>query len=193
VLTAHPQQFATGDQRFKPRAGDSELGYDRGGGDNLLHVVEQQEHFPIAERTTEALGQRRAVGILKLEDAGDLTQDTIRFLHRLQGNQHHVVACGGPMRGASFEGEASLAHAAGAGESKQSYIISAQEVEDRRDLRLTANKRRERYRERRKRVLGLDGSHDGRVPEFMVNQESIAGNSTWPRVAAQVTIARPCG
>src|SRR5215212_4285331 len=98
------------------------------------------------------------------------------------------------MRGASLEGEASLAHAGRAGECKQPYVISAQEAENGCNFRLAADERRERNRERGNRVLlGLDSSHDGRFPEFMVNQESIDGNSTWHRIAAQVTICRPGG
>ena len=134
-------------------------------GSTLLEVVQHQQQLLVPQVVPDDLAQRPAAGLPHVQRAGDGRGDEVRIARRrerLQGHEADAVLEVVEQVGRHGEGQARLAHPAGAGQRQQARLGPQQEAPDRRHLALPADERRRLLREavpnavRRSRRPGID-------------------------------------
>ena len=114
--------------------------------DDLLEVVEDQEHVLVVKAAGKASRQGIAA-FLDAEGAGDGGYDLGRVQDRRELDRDDAVLEVGAGFGSGGDGGAGLADAAGAGQGDQADVIPAKLRRDLPDLAFASDEGRERQRE----------------------------------------------
>ena len=84
MLTRNPEHRPAGDKQLHARTGIQEIGQDRGGGQDLLKVVEHQQIVVVSQYGPEIVKNRTAIGTAiwpDTESGSNGGQDKCRLLH----------------------------------------------------------------------------------------------------------------
>lgn len=83
MLALHPERLAAGGEQLQPRCLRQQLGQGRRGPEQLLQVVEQEQHALAADVRGEAVSRAQ-----RLRHGGE---DEAVVAHRLQGHPENTV------------------------------------------------------------------------------------------------------
>ncbi len=118
ALAGDAQQLAAGCQNRDGGAAAHQRFHHGGGGvDQVLAVVEHEQHFPIADRVRQRVGGNVAAPGVEAEHDGDRGGDQAGVRPRRQLDQPDVVAEGGQQGAGDLQRQPRLADAAGAHDS----------------------------------------------------------------------------
>ncbi len=143
VLAAQPQPGAAGDQRLEAGAGAQQIGQVCARGENLLEVVQDQQHLAVAQRGLQGRQRWLTARVAQAECGGDGGHDQIGIGDGRQPHQAHPVGERIRHRRADGQGEARLANTAGTGQRHQAYGVAPQQVPHGRDVTVPADEGRE--------------------------------------------------
>ncbi len=140
VLRGEPERRAARGEHEQPRRGRQQTGDEPDVRHELLEVVEQEQHAPVAEVGREHVLQRLA-RLADLERLGERVSEQRRILHRREVDEDDAVA---QLRSELLRGcdrKPRLARAARAGERDQTHVVAPQERRDRGHLEATTHQR----------------------------------------------------
>ncbi len=145
-FAADLERLPARDQNREAGAGREEIDDIGRGIDNLLEVVEDQEHVLVVKAAGKASRQGIAA-FLDTEGAGDGGYDLGRVQDRRELDRDDAVLEVGAGFGSGGDGGAGLADTAGTGQGDQADVIPAKLRRDLPDLAFASDEGRERQRE----------------------------------------------
>jgi hypothetical protein len=154
ALAVEPQHRATGDEDLDRRSRLHDLAQDRRSLEQMLEVVQHQEHPARAQRTTQGLERGNGALVVRAESGGDCRGHLGWIPQRRQIDKDDAVREGVAQAGCRRHGEASLTAARGARQSQQAHALVAQEPSNFADLLAASDQPRERDRQARLQARG---------------------------------------
>ena len=133
VLPREPERRAARGEHEQPRRRRQQAGDELDVRHELLEVVEQQEHAPIAELGRERVLQRIA-RLTHVERLCERGSEQRRIVHRGEVDEDGAVAQLRPELRGGGDREPCLARAARAGERDETYVVAPEERGDRGHL-----------------------------------------------------------
>ena len=134
MLAGEPERLAARRDEPQVGAGGEELGERRGRFEELLEVVEHEQHPPVAD----VLGRRA----LSAEGGADRREDELGVVEGLQADPPDAVLVLVRDLGPGLHGEPRLARATRAGQRQQAHLRVGKEGEHFAELLLAADERR---------------------------------------------------
>ena len=110
------------------RATGQQVGQVRGGCQDLLEVVEQEQHVFLTERGFEQIEQEPRCSLFEIEALGDGGHDQGGVADGGERNEVDAIGKISEQHSGDLEGETSFAHATGASKREQANFGAAQEV-----------------------------------------------------------------
>jgi hypothetical protein len=149
VLAGNAQDGSARDEGCEGRAGGQEVDDQRPRVEDVLEVVQDQQHPTLPQRLADAPLDRPPAGLPDVERSGDGRTDQGRIADRGEGHEPDAVGEGiGHFLG-DAERESGLADAAGTGEGQQANVGATHQVGDRGDFPLPTDEAGERDRQER--------------------------------------------
>ena len=147
LLAADPQHDAARHEELRERRGGVQPHEHGRGIDDLLEVVEHDEHAPSRQRVRDALLERRFAVVADAERVRDRRHQQSRLEHALE--QHEVDAVGEEVlrRARRLDREPALADAAGADQAHDPALAAGEQVAQARDVVFAADRRGVRDRD----------------------------------------------
>ncbi len=136
-----------GDQYPQAGSGSDEVGHERGGGDDLLEVVEHQEQAPGPSPPREPRRQRFVPVLVDPDRLGDRRRHARRIGDRCQRHEDTSIGVGRRDLVGHLQREACLADATRSGQGDEPHDWIAQERNQFLDLSLPPDERRQRFRQ----------------------------------------------
>ncbi len=147
VLAGEAQDVAAGDEHREARAGGQQ-GSDLGRGrHDVLEVVEDEQHLPLAQIIGQAVAQGTAAHLAQTQRLGDGGDDETRLAEGVEGHEPDPVRERIGHLGRDLDGQPGLANPAGAGEGQQADVGAEQQGGGRGSLALAADEGSERGRQ----------------------------------------------
>ena len=128
VLPAHMQRRPAGHQHLQPATRRQQLGHHRGRGQQVLEVVEQQQHLPAAQMRGERLEQRLAAHLGDPQRPRDGGRNQGGIAQRGQGHDEDPVGVGATEVLGHVQGQTRLADPARAGQREQPHRLRLQQL-----------------------------------------------------------------
>lgn len=149
-----------------PHVGSSteQIGHERSSVEDVLVIVQNEQEAPLAQECLEPSDERFIARIAHAEDVGDGGRNQIGMGDRRETDEADAIRIILGKPSGDGKGESGLAYAARPGQGKQPHIRPTRELNERRNLSLTADKRREREGEWRHSgsACGIDHSRPDR-------------------------------
>ncbi len=145
-LVGDPQRRPARHHDPEPWTARHELGNIGRCGDDLLEVVQHEEHLPVADERDDAVRDRPFLGLLHVERSAESREEAVRFGHVGEPDEGGPVGELGKEPPAELGHEARLAHAAGPGDRHDA--VPAREVGELGQLMFAAEQGRPRLRQR---------------------------------------------
>src|SRR5207248_2287859 len=120
-----------------------QVGQVRGGWQDLLEIVEQEQHVFITERGFEQIEQGPRCSLFEIEGLGDGGDDQGGVAEGGERNEVDAIGKVSEQVGGDLQGQAGFAAAAGAGEGEEADLGATQEGTDSRYLMLAPKEGRE--------------------------------------------------
>ena len=156
--------------------------------DEVLEVVEHQEHRPVADELLEGLGERGRRRLADPERLRDRGNDELRVADGFERHDEDAVGVVLDDLRRRLQRESRLAGARRAGQRQQPHVLAAEQVRDRRELALAADQQRRLHREVRRPALERAQRREG-LPEPVFDElvEPYRPAEVLQPVLAQVT------
>ena len=138
VLGGEPERRAARGEHEQPRRGRQQAGDEPDVRHELLEVVEQEQHAPVAEVGREHVLHRLA-RLADLERLGERVSEQRRIVHRREVDEDDAVAQLRSQLLGGCDREPRLARAARAGERDQTHVVPPQECRDPGHLEATTH------------------------------------------------------
>jgi hypothetical protein len=125
VFPRNPQPDATGDQDLQTGTSDQEPDEQRGGLDDLLEVVQHQQHMVVPQGLDQALCEWATARLADTERLGDGRRHEVRLGERRQVHEADAVGELRRQLGGHRQRQPGLAHSARTGQRHQTRIGAA--------------------------------------------------------------------
>ena len=163
LLSVEPEGAPAGDQHLDPRGGLQQPVHERCRVEDLLEVVEHEEHGPVAQVLGEGLGRGPVAGLDETERAGHDRGDQARLAHLIESHEERPVDERRPQLLGRSDREAGLARPTRAGQRHEPVL--AHERDELLDLTLAPDQACQRLGQvAAPRVEGADRREVGREP-----------------------------
>ena len=162
ALGGQPQRRAARGQDPDARGRGEQVADEGCSGEDLLEVVQHEQHPPLAQMLDHALGQV-PLALAHVERLGDRRHEQLRARDRREADEQRAVAELGLELVRDRQPDSRLARASRAGEGDEPRALVAEQRADRRELEPAADERRGGHRQRLRRAGRRFRSGEARV------------------------------
>ncbi len=142
ALAANAEALPAGSEQAQPRTCRQQRGHGRSAGDDLLHVVDDEEHALVADPVQERLAHAEAAPFADADRRGHRGHDHLRIGHLAKRHEPDTLRKAVKQIGGGLYGEMRLADASRAGQREHARPYARQERHDLGRLGVTAKERR---------------------------------------------------
>ena len=189
VLAGHAQRGAARDDEARSGRDSDDLGDARGGVDDVLEVVQDEQHRALGKERRQRLDRGSRCAVEQADRPGDQRLDVGRVLDRRERHEPRPVGVLGLDRAGRLGGDARLADAARAGDGHEPGVV--EQRPERLDLVVAPDEGRQpRLEVADRRPAGADRRKLGRQPRDVELVQPLGPGHVLEDVQAEVAGGR---